>query len=60
MVLRWPEFDIDETTVILDGTAIAAAGRAAIELWPPEFPDEPAPEPPTPRLPDSGWFAAKD
>lgn len=60
MVCRWPELDIDETKVTLDGTAIAAAGRAAIELWPPDFPEEPAPEPPTPWIPDGGWFAGQD
>lgn len=31
-VCRWPEFDMDETKVTLDGTAIAAAGRAAVAL----------------------------
>lgn len=60
MVCRWPEFDIDETKVTLDGTAIAAAGRAAVELWPPETPEEQAPAPPTTLPPDSGWFARQD
>ncbi len=57
MVCRWPEFDIDETKVTLDG---AAAGSVAIELWPPETSEEPAHEPPTKLLPDDGWFAGQD
>lgn len=60
MVCRWPEFDIGETKVTLDGAAMAAAGSAAIELWPPETSEEPAPEPPTNLLPDDGWFAGQD
>ena len=60
MVCRWPKPNIDETKVTLDGTAIAAAGSAAIELWPPDFPEEPTPEPPTNPLPDDGWFAGQD
>ena len=58
VVCRWPELGINETAVTLDGAAIAA-GHAAIELWPPAIP-EPAPEPPTSRLPDGGWFAEDD
>ena len=60
MVCRWPEFDIDETKVTLDGTAIAAAGSAAVELWPPESPEAQVPAPMTTLLPDSGWFAGQD
>ncbi len=60
MVCRLPEFGIDETKVTLDGTAIAAAGRAAVELWPVEILEEPAPAPPATLLPDSGWFAGQD
>ena len=59
LVCRWPELDINETTLTLDGAAIAAAGHAATELWPPEI-AEPAPEPPAPGLPDGGWFAGQN
>ncbi len=60
VVCRFPEFGIDETQVVLDGTAIAAAGRDAVELWPVQIPDEPVPEPPALLLPDGGWFAGQD
>lgn len=58
LVCLWPEFDIAETKVTLDGAAIAAAGAAAVQLWPPTSPEDQFPtEPPAPPLPDSGWFA---
>lgn len=60
LVCRWPELGIEETQVNLDGAAIAAAGHAGAELWPPEAVEQSASEPPTHRLPDGGWFAGQD
>jgi hypothetical protein len=50
---------IPESRVVIDGGAIARAGAAAIELWPPApFDDEPVPPPP--RRPADGWFSGQD
>lgn len=57
VVVRWDAQGLDETVTELDGTAIAAAGRRAVVLWPwePESPD--AYELDEPPRPDTGWFA---
>ncbi len=58
LVCLWPEFDITETKVTLDGATIAAAGSAAVELWPQaSAEDQFPPDPPLPPLPNTGWFA---
>jgi hypothetical protein len=58
-VVRSPELGIDETSVVLDGTAIRRAADDVLVLWPwappPEDADHRAPEPPD--LPPDSWFA---
>lgn len=56
-VVRWDARGVPETTAEVDGTAIAAAGATAQELWPWEpAVDEPY-QPDEPDLPGDGWFS---
>lgn len=57
VVCSWPVFGIEETRCVLDGSAIAAAGAAAVELWPYELASSEPFEPPAPVVPSGGWFA---
>jgi hypothetical protein len=57
VVVRWDARGLQEAVSELDGSAVAAAGRRAVQLWPwePERPE--GFEPPPPPRPASGWFA---
>lgn len=59
VVCAWSAVGIAECRTILDGTAIAEAGSRAVTLWAPLPPEADEPfEPPVPRVPEGGWFAA--
>ena len=59
VVCAWTAVGIGETRTTLDGTAIAEAGARAVTLWAPSPPDPEGPvEPPVPKVPEGGWFAA--
>jgi hypothetical protein len=58
-VVRSPELGIEETSVVLDGTAIRRAADDVVVLWPwapPPEASEPRPPDP-PDLPADSWFA---
>ena len=58
LVLRCDDLGIEETTVELDGDAMARAVDDVVELWPWEPPRSSDPEPPPlPDLPADSWFA---
>jgi hypothetical protein len=61
-VVRCPELGVDERSVVLDGSAIQAAARDVVVLWPWAPPPESGPSepPPPPDLPDDSWFAQSD
>jgi hypothetical protein len=56
VVCAWSAFDLPESRTVVDGAAIAEAGSRAVVLWPWSPPEEEPFEPPTPRVPEGGWF----
>lgn len=57
LVVRWDARGIPETVTEVDGAAVAAAGRGAVELWPWEAAVEPDHEEDRGRRPTDGWFS---
>ncbi|MEQ4524090.1 hypothetical protein [Nocardioides kribbensis] len=57
VVVRWDARGVPETVTEVDGAAVAAAGRGAVELWPWEAAVEPDHEEDRGRRPTDGWFS---
>jgi len=56
LILAWPTFDIEESTLVIPGNELAAAAGRRVTLWP-EQPEDERIKPTRPaRPPLGGWF----
>jgi len=56
LILAWPTFDIEESTLVIPGNELAAAAGRKVTLWP-EQPEDERIKPTRPaRPPLGGWF----
>lgn len=56
LILAWPAFDIEESTLVIAGDELAAAAARKMTLWPEQPEDERFKPTRPPRPPLGGWF----
>jgi len=56
LILAWPAFDIEESTLVIPADELAAAATRRVTLWPEQPEDERFNPPRPPRPPMGGWF----